>query len=131
LRTLAFALTNESHSLRSACQAFGTRHGKDDHAPTGLVTAEELTYGRHDVRATFELADKLLTEYARHPVSPDHPAERRAKTPVQATKAFSPATIGKAYLDAMGITPPLDRWPWFPIDVLGKSMTAFYGGRAE
>jgi len=131
LRTLAFALTNESHSLKSACETFGTIHGKDEHRPTGLVTPDELTYGRHDVRATFELADKLLAEYTRHPVSPDHPATARARTPLQATRAYSPASIGKAYLGAMGITPPLERWPSFPTDVLGKAMTAFYGGRAE
>ena len=28
MRTLAFALTNESHSLASACKAFGVEEGK-------------------------------------------------------------------------------------------------------
>ena len=131
LRTLAFAMTNEGHSLRSACEAFGTEHGKDDHAPTGLVTPEELTYGRHDVRATYELAEMLLAEYARHPISPDHPVAPAPDVALQATKAYSPASIGKAYLRAMGITPPMERWPSFPADLVGKAMTAFYGGRAE
>jgi hypothetical protein len=131
LRTLAFALTNESHSLRSACETFGTEHGKDDHSPTGFVTANEITYGRHDVRATYELAEKLLAEYAHHPISPDHVPASAPHVVLQATKAYSPASIGKAYLSAMGIEPPHRRWPTFPVDVIGKAMTAFYGGRAE
>jgi hypothetical protein len=131
LRTLAFALTNEGHSLDSACRVFGTEHGKDAHVPTGLVTPEELTYGRHDVRATGELAEKLLVEYALHPISPDFTPTPEPKIALQATKAYSPASIGKAYLGAMGIAPPLRRWPTFPGDVIGKATTAFYGGRAE
>ena len=131
LRTLAFALTNEGYSLQRACKDFGTEHGKDEHRPTGLVTDEEIAYGRHDVRATYELAEKLLTEYARHPISPDHDEASRAARPVVASKVYRPASIGKAYLDAMGITPPLERWQDFPKDVIGHAMTAFYGGRAE
>ena len=132
LRTLAFALTNTGHSLASAGRAFGTAHQKLDHQPTGRVTPEEVTYARGDVLATYDLAERLLEEYARHPVSPDHDPAARSAEPLQATKAYSPASVGKAYLRAMGVAPPLRRPGWdVPEDLLGWAMTAFYGGRAE
>ncbi len=50
---------------------------------------------------------------------------------LQPTRAFSAATRGKAPLDALGIRLVLERQPDFPRDVLGHSMTAYSGGRAE
>lgn len=131
LRTLAFVLTNTGNSLDGACKAFETAHQKLDHRPTGRVSAEEVEYGRGDVLATYDLAEALVAEYARHPVSPDHDTKARAAAPLQATKAYSPASLGKAYLEAMGVTPPLERgWSIDPA-FLAHAMTAFYGGRAE
>jgi hypothetical protein len=121
LRTLAFALTNQSHSLRSACKAFGVPPEETKgHATTfGQVTPEHIDYNRQDVRATAALYWKMQEEYARHPIT------------LPITQAYSPASIGKAYLDAMGIRPVLERQPDFPKDVLGYFMAAYYGGRAE
>jgi len=50
---------------------------------------------------------------------------------LQATRAYSPAAIGKAYLRLMRVTPILQRQPDFPADILGAAMSSFYGGRAE
>ena len=119
LRTLAFALTDRGHSLESACQAFGVEHPKQPTARHGLVTPGYIDYNRRDVLATGELGAKLLEEYDRHPID------------LQVTKAFSPASIGKAYLRAMGIPPVLERQPTFPPAVLGYAQTAFFGGRAS
>jgi hypothetical protein len=47
------------------------------------------------------------------------------------TRAFSPATIAKAYLDAMGITPLMRRCSDVPDWVHAAAMEAFYGARAE
>src|SRR5262249_33543484 len=47
------------------------------------------------------------------------------------TKAYSPASIAKAYLQAMSILPPLHRQPDFSRELLGAAMVSFYGGRAE
>ena len=69
--------------------------------------------------ATRELADKLLEEYDKHPIS------------LQVTKAYSPASIGKAYLRAMGIKPVLQRQPDFPKEYLGYAESAFFGGRTS
>lgn len=119
LRTLAYALTDQSYSLESACKAFGVEHGKQSGAAHGEVTEAYIDYNRRDVLATAELAAKLLTAYDRHPIR------------LQVTKAFSPASIGKAYLRAMGIQPILEREPDFPKDVLGYAASAFFGGRTS
>ncbi len=119
LRTLAFALTDEGHSLESACKAFGVAHGKATVREHGRLTPEYIKYNRGDTRASAELYVRLMQEYAKHPID------------VQPTKAYSPASIGKAYLRAMGIRPILERQPDFPKDVLGYAMTAYFGGRAE
>jgi hypothetical protein len=119
LRTLAFALTDRSYSLESACRAFGVEHGKQHVAKHGVVTKSYIDYNRRDVQATSELAVKLLAEYAKHPIN------------LQPTKAYSPASIGKAYLRAMGIGPILERQPDFPPAYLGFAQTAFFRGRTS
>ena len=88
-------------------------------AKHGIVTKTYIDYNRRDVQATSELAVKLLAEYAKHPIN------------LQPTKAYSPASIGKAYLRAMGIGPILERQPDFPAAYLGFAQTAFFGGRTS
>lgn len=119
LRTLAFSLTDRGYSLETACEAFGVEHGKQHAARHGTVSDEYIDYNRRDVLATYELAVKVLEEYDRHPI------------PLQATKAYSPASIGKAYLRKMGIIPILQRQPDFPQQILGYAQSAFFGGRAS
>lgn len=119
LRTLAFALTNQSYSLAAACKAFAVEHGKQRVTEHGVITETYIDYNRRDVLATWELFLKLSAEFQRHPID------------LAITHTYSPASIGKAYLQAMGITPVLERQPDFPPDVLGYAMAAYYGGRAE
>lgn len=119
LRTLAFALTDQSYSLESACQAFGVEHGKQRAARHGEVTEDYIDYNRRDVLATAELTLKLLEEYGKHGLS------------LQVTKTYSPASIGKAYLRQMGIEPILKRQPDFPRKYLGFAQSAFFGGRTS
>jgi hypothetical protein len=119
LRTLAFALTDRGYSLESACKAFGVEHGKQRTTWHGVVTKNYIDYNRRDVQATSELAVILLAEYAKHPIN------------LQPTKAYSPASIGKAYLRAMRIQPILERQPDFPLSYVGFAQTAFFGGRTS
>jgi hypothetical protein len=119
LKSIAFALTNESFRLETACTAFGVEHGKLVVTEHGLVTPQYIDYARRDVLATAELLEKLVAELARHPIA------------LFPTKAFSPASVGKHYLAAMGIQPPLVQHPDFPEAILGYAMSAFFGGRAE
>jgi hypothetical protein len=122
-RTLAFALTNEGHSLESACEAFGVPYTKRP-VEHGRITPENIDYCREDVEATATLCRALLQEYALHPIE------------LQPTRAFSPASIAKGYLRAMGITPPSQRLGKVPegeswASVTGFAMTGYFGGRTE
>lgn len=119
LRTLAFALTDRGFSLETACLEFGVEHKKLEAKQHGIVTPEYIDYNRRDVLATWELYGKLMAEYELHPIE------------LQATKAYSPASVGKGYLRTMGVTPFLERQPDFPKRILGHAMAAFFGGRAE
>jgi hypothetical protein len=118
LKTLVWALRNKSHSLESACREFKVP-GKLDHAPSGRVTRDEIDYCRQDVRATVGLLTALITEFRGYRVG-ELPPE----------KAYSAASIAKAFLGTMGVTPPQQK---FQIDdvTLGNCMQGYYGGRAE
>jgi len=119
LHTLAFALTDKSHSLSSAIEAFGSKVGKKKHDPTGKISDTEINYARQDVRATLGLLNALKHEYELHPIHlpPYH--------------AYSPASIGKAYLRAMGIEEPFTKFSNIRPRIHGIAMSAYFGGRAE
>jgi hypothetical protein len=117
--TLDFALSNCARGLAKACEAWGVEHGKGEAEEHGVITPAYIDYNRRDVKATGELTVKLLDEFECHPIS------------LQPTRAYSPASIAKSYLQTLGIVPPLARQPDFPRDVLGYAMCAYYGGRAE
>jgi len=119
LRTLAFALTDKSYTLEKACEDFGVEHGKQRVVRHGIVSDKYIEYNRRDVLATSELAIKLLEEYDKHDIH------------LQETRAYSPASIGKAYLRRMGIKPILQRQPDFPKSYLGYAQSAFFGGRTS
>jgi hypothetical protein len=118
LRTLAFALTGDSHTLDSACRTFGIP-GKADPGHHGEISQQYIDYCRQDGAATSGLYAALLDEFATHPIALDP------------ERAYSPASLSKAYLAGMGIEPLLARHRDFPREVLGHAMSAFYGGRAE
>src|SRR5215467_388950 len=119
LHTLAFALTDSSYSLAGAIEAFDSKPEKMEHDPTGRVTENEINYARQDVRATLGLLNALKHECELHPIDllPD--------------RAYSPASIGKAYLRAMGIVEPMKKFRNIPPKIHGIEMAAYYGGRAE
>jgi hypothetical protein len=119
LRTLTFALTNRGHSLASACEAFGVENPKREAERHGVIDPDYIDYNRRDVLASQQLLEKLRPEYDRHPIGLDP------------CRAYSPASIAKAYLRAMDLQPPAEQFKGFPPEVLGQAMTAFYGGRAE
>lgn len=118
LRTLGWALFNESHSLKSACKALGTKNQKMDHEPTGEITDENLEYARQDVRCTVDVLNSLKQEFGRHPIE------------LYPERAVSPASIGKAYLRAMGIVSPREKFK-VPDYFHGIASQAYFGGRAE
>lgn len=117
LRTLTFALRNVPYGLSSACKAFGVP-GKMTHTPSGKVTPKEISYCREDVAATGRLLDAAKQEFDRHPIK------------LRPDQTYSPASIAKAYLDAMNIVHPKEHFR-VANRIHGISMQAYYGGRAE
>jgi hypothetical protein len=118
LRTLGWALFNESFSLKTLCERLKTKHQKLDHDPTGRVTAEEIEYARQDARCTVDALNELKHEFDKHPFG------------LKPYKAYSPASIAKAYLDEMGIVTPSEKFPVSNKN-LGIAMQSYYGGRSE
>ena len=117
LRTLSFALTNASHSLESACQAFGVPYHKRK-VKLGTISEELLDYVREDVAATTRLAQATLAAFHRHPIA------------LSADRAYSPAAIGAAYLRRIGVRPPRSHAEITHAQ-LAEAVAAFYGPRVE
>jgi hypothetical protein len=118
LRTLAWALFNESFSLKTLCKQLKTKHQKKiDHEPTGEVTPEEIEYARQDGRCTVDALNGLKLEFDRHKIG------------LKPYNAYSPASVAKSYLEAMGIIKP--KKFKVPPKYLGIAMQSFYGGRSE
>ncbi|HXY50182.1 MAG TPA: hypothetical protein VEI01_12080 [Terriglobales bacterium] len=117
LRTLGFALRDDADSLQGWCNKYGLR-GKLDHKPTGQISAQEIDYCRADVRATAGLLNAMMREFNQHPFEllPD--------------RAYSPASVAKAYLEVMNIALPKAKFKVSDKD-LGIAMQGYYGGRAE
>ncbi len=119
LHTLAFALTDNSYSLSGAIDAFDSKPTKMEHEPSGKITDQEISYARQDVRATLGLLNALKHEYELHPIR------------LAPHRAYSPASIGKAYVRAMGIVEPMLKFKNIPHRIHGIAMATYYGGRAE
>lgn len=118
LRTLTHALTGKSHSLASACDAFGIEEGKLVPTEHGKITREYVEYARQDVKATADLYTRVMDVYRTHDID------------MQPERLFSPASLSKAYYRRMGITAPLGRTT-IDDDLMGAVMSTFFGGRAE
>ena len=119
LKTLASALMSHRFTLRSLAETLKTpaqKHETDEH---GAITERYLDYARADAQVTWECYQALERRYAQHGLSQ------------AVSKLLSEATIGKAYLQDMGITPFLGCDPTFNRRQFGQMLCAYYGGRAE
>ena len=117
LFTLAWSLRNVHYSLDGLAHDLKIP-GKLNHRPTGTVTAAEIDYCRQDVRVTAQVLNALRNEFDCHPI--DRPPDN----------VYSPASIFKAYLQAMGIRLPAEKFNLDPT-ILGIGAQAYYGGRSE
>jgi len=119
LRALGFALTNQKLTLETACEIFNTAHKKSKAETHGKITSAYVEYNVNDTLASYDLYLKMVERLK----------EFRLEIPPE--KAFSPASLGKAYLRKIGIKPFLELNPDFPPEILGYVMTTYYGGRCE
>lgn len=120
VRSLARALTARPHSLGSLADLLQTPHRKSagDHGET--LTDEYLDYLLNDVQVTWECFEVLASRYEGFGLR---------DTPV--TRILSEASIGKACLRQMGITPWREQQSEIPPTLLGTIMSSYYGGRSE
>ena len=89
-KTLAFALTDRGLSLEEpASSSASSTASRRSNATASLRRSTSAITGATCSRPA-SLREKLLAEYALHPI------------PLQVTKAYSPASIGKAYLRGDG-----------------------------
>jgi len=121
VKTLAAALLGGCSSLANLANLLGVEHRKletEEHG--GPLTREYCEYSVNDTQTTWECYASLLDKYAEHGLT-DTPAHR----------IYSEASLGKAYLNEMGVTPWLKAQEDFPPSLLGIIMNTYYGGRAE
>jgi hypothetical protein len=118
LKTVTFALTNKSYSLKKALKDFGCME-KIDGVSHGVVSGQYVHYNVNDTLSTFELYQKCQERYKLYSLSKD------------ISKLYSPASIGKAILDKINVKPFLEKNPEFSKKILGYVMSCYYGGRTE
>jgi len=119
IRSFAAALLSGSWSLKSLADFLETEHRKLDTDEHGKVTTQYLEYAWQDVQTTWECYVELEKRY------------RSLSLKTLPEKIISEASLGKAYLDQMGIRPWLRLRPEFSRKILGNVMSSYYGGRAE
>lgn len=119
LRTLGHALTDQKHSLESACLVFKTQYQKQIISDHGKITTEYIEYCINDVKATYSLYQNAKNEFENYGLD------------IPITKTYTPATIGKEFLNMIGIRRFLEKNPDFPNELLGKITVSYYGGRTE
>ncbi len=121
VKTIAAALTGESHTLESLSEFLEIPHPKrksDDHGKT--LTTKYIDYALRDATATWECFAKLRDRY-----------ESLGLTETPLNIIQSEAGIGKACLRQMNIKPWRQVQPNFPRPLVGHIMSAYFGGRAE
>lgn len=116
--TLGGAMLGERPSLKRLAELLGTEHRKIDAEHGEKITAEYLDYLRNDVLVTWECWRALRARYDRY------------ELPVEPWQIYSEASIGKAHMKSMQLTPfrALNDWP---DPILATVMETYYGGRTE
>ncbi len=118
LKTVTFALTNESYRLEDALKVFGCNE-KIDVKEHGVVNEQYVDYNLNDTLSTFELYQKCLERYKLYNLKKD------------ISTLYSPASIGKSILEKINVKPFLEKNPEFSPEILGHVMSCYYGGRTE
>lgn len=116
-KTFVFALTNESHSLESALEKLECAMKKLDAKKHGIISDEYIGYNINDTLATYHLYLCSMRRYENYCLAKSE------------NKLFSPASIGKGYLEKIGIQSFFKQNPDFPKEILGHIMMTYYGGK--
>ena len=119
LKTLGGALTGQSLSLDRLAVHLGVERKAKFEDFSRDIDGEFIAYAVQDVQTTWLCYEALMQRY------------RDLGLPTAPTRIYSEASLGKAYLDKMRIKPWREVQPDAPADLIGKIMSAYYGGRAE
>ena len=106
-------------SLNDLAQKLNIPEQKKSVTEHGKITPEYIDYNLQDVRLTYLVFEKLKEKYEGFGL------------PLPLTKVISGASIGKEFLQQMGVQPFRKQNPDFSSEILGWCMSAFYGGRCE
>jgi len=120
-KTLAASLLGKGHALKSLADTLQTPHRKskaDSHG--GPLAPAYVAYAVNDTQVTWECYERLADMYEAHGLK-DTPPHR----------IYSEASLGKAYLNQMGIRPLCKVQPDVPPSLTGQMMGTYYGGRSE
>ncbi|MHB8459730.1 MAG: hypothetical protein ACYDAK_02940 [Candidatus Limnocylindrales bacterium] len=116
--TFGGALLGRKLSLRTLGELLGTEHQKSSVDFAGPIGDALLDYAANDVQVTWECFVALRDRYD---------AFGLTRTPPW--RIHSEASLGKAHLREMGITPWRAMQPEFPVDLLAAILENYYGGR--
>ncbi|MCV0411168.1 hypothetical protein [Nitrosopumilus sp.] len=119
LKTFIFSLTNESYNLKNALIDFGSPYRKLETDEHGVISKEYVDYNINDTLATHDLYLQAMKRYITYHIR-KHESE-----------LYSPASIGKSYLEQIGIVPFLKQNPSFSRELLGYVMMTYLGGRTD
>ena len=118
-KTFAYSLTNNSYNLADALDAFDVPFEKLEPKKHGIISEQYVDYNINDTFATYYLYCYEMMRY------------RTFCLDKLESKLFSPASIGKGYLEKIGFKPFLEIEHDIPDEILGYIMTAYHGGRVE
>ena len=119
LKTLCYAMSNESFDgISNVAKTFGVE--------THLKNKKGIT--EDAIRNNVEKALTVHNLYCK--IIPVLENIFLVK-PNDSNKLYSPASIGKLYLEKLNIKPLLKKNPDFSKEIMGNLMTAFYAGRVE
>ncbi len=120
VKTLSGALFSRNFDLAGLAGFMKVRPKDDFHQFDGPITEAMVAYAVGDVQTTWECYSALMTRLGKLGLGD-----------VEPEGIYSEASIGKAYLAAMGIEPWRLLQPDFPPDMLGRIMGSYFGGRSE
>ncbi len=120
LKTLSGALTSKSFTLDALAVHLGVQTKKPFTDFGRKIDREFMEYAAQDAETTWRCYEALIDRYD------DHQLWRK-----DATQIYSEASLGKAYLNAMGVKPWLTVEKDYSPVTIGRIMSAYYGGRAE
>ena len=130
--SLVTILVGHPLSLKDACEWFHARVRKSEYKGEDAPIAEQLSYCRNDVQATFSLYEELRRWYDKQYFADWMQGTSRGDPhAVPITQVYTKASMAKALFRRMGFLGTHDALQTVPPQHLGYAATACYAGRNE